>query len=288
MTNPAPILAFMPFIDTLFGEPAARFAASATVFAAMALLEMLSPKRELRARRPRRWLTNLSMVALGILVVRLLGFVAAPLIAVGAAFLAEQNGWGLFNWLAWPRLLEIVVAIVVLDFAIWLQHLASHKIPMLWRLHQMHHADIDLDVTTALRFHPIEIGLSMLYKVLWVVALGAAPLAVFLFEVILNGCAVFNHANIDLPRGLDRVLRLVLVTPDMHRVHHSTTRREHDSNYGFNFPFWDRLFGTYTAEPERGHRGMTIGLESHQSDAPTGLAWSLLLPVRPSPRHKRR
>jgi sterol desaturase/sphingolipid hydroxylase (fatty acid hydroxylase superfamily) len=261
-------------------EPLFRLASFAAIFVAMAVLELASPKRAPNWPRGRRWLTNLAVVGVGILVLRVFAFLAVPLVAVGAAMIAELNGWGLFNQLAWPSVLEIGFALVVLDFAIWLQHLAFHKVPILWRVHQMHHADVDFDVTTALRFHPIETGLSMLYKVVWVLALGASPVAVLLFEVILNGCAMFNHANVDLPPWLDRILRQVLVTPDMHRVHHSIERREHDTNFGFNLSFWDRLFGTYTPEPAKGHLGMTIGLKPYQSDAPTRLGWSLALPFR--------
>jgi sterol desaturase/sphingolipid hydroxylase (fatty acid hydroxylase superfamily) len=157
------------------------------------------------------------------------------------------------------------LALLALDLAIWVQHLASHKIPLFWRLHKVHHADRDIDVTTAVRFHPVEIALSMLWKIVVVVPLGAPPLAVLLFEVILNACAMFNHANIALPAWLDGALRVAIVTPDMHRVHHSVLRREHDSNYGFNLSLWDRLFRTYTAQPEKGHRGMTVGLSPYQT-----------------------
>jgi sterol desaturase/sphingolipid hydroxylase (fatty acid hydroxylase superfamily) len=265
-------------------EPLFRLVSFAAIFVAMALLELASPKRAPRWPRVRRWITNMAVVGLGILLLRGLALLAVPLLAVGAAILAEQNGWGLFNLVVWPSVLEIVLAIVILDFAIWLQHVALHKVPVLWRVHQMHHADVDFDVTTALRFHPIETGLSMLYKVAWVLGLGAAPVAVVLFEVILNGCAMFNHANISLPPWLDRILRQVLVTPDMHRVHHSIERREHDTNFGFNLSIWDRLFGTYTPQPAKGHLGMTIGLEPYQSDAPTRLGWSLALPFRGQPR----
>jgi sterol desaturase/sphingolipid hydroxylase (fatty acid hydroxylase superfamily) len=173
-----------------------------------------------------------------------------------------------------------VIALLALDLAIWVQHLASHKVPIFWRLHQVHHADRDIDVTTAVRFHPVEIALSMLWKIAVVIPLGASPFAVFLFEVILNACAMFNHANIALPPWLERIVRLFIVTPDMHRVHHSVERREHDSNYGFNLSLWDRLFATYTAQPEGGHRGMTIGLSQYRSDGPTRLIWSLAVPFR--------
>lgn len=208
--------------------------------------------------------------------------VAQPLVAVGAALLVETSGFGLLNFVVWPFWLEILIAVVVLDFAIWLQHLISHRSSMLWRLHRVHHADVDIDVSTALRFHPVEIGLSMLYKVGWVLLLGPSVVAVVLFEVILNACAMFSHANVALPSRLDRALRAFLVTPDLHRVHHSVLKGEHHSNFGFNLSIWDRLFGTYVAQPEHGHEHMTIGLPAYQSDAPTRLGWSLLLPFKRS------
>ncbi|MCB1503440.1 MAG: sterol desaturase family protein [Hyphomicrobiaceae bacterium] len=244
----------------------------------MATAEALRPKRRLAHAKGRRWLTNLAIVAVDSVLVRLMGALAIPLVAVAAAVFAARQGWGLFNWLDWPIWLEIALAVVILDLAIWFQHLVSHKVPLLWRLHQMHHADVDIDVTTAIRFHPIEIGLSMLWKILCVVALGASPEAVLLFEIILNACAMFNHANVALPAGVDRLLRLIVVTPDMHRVHHSVIRSEHDSNYGFNLSVWDRIFGTYRPAPQHGHDGMTIGLTPYQSEAPTRFIWSLMLP----------
>jgi sterol desaturase/sphingolipid hydroxylase (fatty acid hydroxylase superfamily) len=207
-----------------------------------------------------------------------MAMLAVPIAAIAAAFYAQAHQIGLLNNVAWPYWVKVVAALLVLDLAIWVQHLASHKVPLFWRLHQVHHADRDIDVTTAVRFHPVEIALSMLWKIVVVVPLGAPPLAVFLFEVILNACAMFNHANIALPQRLDRVLRLLVVTPDMHRVHHSVLRREHNTNYGFNLSVWDRLFRTYTAQPEGGHQGMTIGLPPYQSEAPTRFGWSLWLP----------
>ena len=258
-----------------------RFSIFAGVFLAMALIELLWPKRKLLVSKRKRWLTNLGISATGTLLLRLMAATAVPIAAIAAAFYAEAHGIGLLNQVAWPALNKIAVALLMLDLAIWAQHWASHKVPVFWRLHQVHHADRDIDVTTAVRFHPVEIGLSMLWKIVVVVVLGAAPLAVFLFEVILNACAMFNHANIALPQPLDRVLRLFIVTPDMHRVHHSVLHREHDSNYGFNLSVWDRLFGTYTAQPEAGHQGMTIGLNPYQSEAPTRFGWSLLLPFEP-------
>lgn len=267
-------------------EPVFRLTAFISILAALALFELLAPRRRLSASKWRRWLTNMSIVAVGSLLVRLMSALAVPLVAVAAAIFAEQNGLGLLNLVAWPAWLEIVIALLVLDLAIWFQHLVSHKVPILWRLHRMHHADVDFDVSTALRFHPIEIGLSMLWKIVCVLSLGASPLAVILFEVILNGCAMFNHANLKLPLAVDRFLRLFLVTPDMHRVHHSVLHREHDSNYGFNLSIWDRIFDTYVPQPRDGHEHMRIGLPEYQSDDPTRLWWSLYLPWLPLARRE--
>jgi sterol desaturase/sphingolipid hydroxylase (fatty acid hydroxylase superfamily) len=267
-------------MDGLIGQSDGliRLAIFGGVFLVMALIELGWPKRPLHAARRRRWLTNIGISVTGSILLRLMAMLAVPIAAVAAAIYAEQHQIGILNHVAWPEWLKIVVTLLVLDLAIWGQHWASHKIPLFWRLHKVHHADRDIDVTTAVRFHPVEIALSMLWKIAVVVPLGAPPLGVFLFEVILNACAMFNHANIALPAWLDGPLRLLMVTPDMHRVHHSVLRREHDSNYGFNLSLWDRLFRTYTAQPEGGHEAMTIGLTPYQSDAPTKFGWSLLLP----------
>lgn len=269
-------------MDNLLGpnDTAVRLGVFAGIFLLMALVELALPKRTLMVSKGRRWLTNVGISVVASVLLRLMAALAVPVAAVAAAFYAQENGIGLLNNVAWPEWVKIVLALVALDLAIWAQHLASHKIPILWRLHKVHHADRDIDVTTAVRFHPVEIALSMLWKIVVVVPLGASPLAVFLFEVILNGCAMFNHANIDLPGWLDRVIRIFVVTPDMHRVHHSVQRREHNSNYGFNLSVWDRLFRTYTAQPEGGHQGMTIGLTPYQSEEPTRFGWSLWLPFR--------
>ena len=272
-------------MDGLIGQSdgAIRLAVFVFVFAIMALIELAAPKRKLVAPKGRRWLTNLGISVTGTLLLRLMAMLAVPLAAIAAAAYAEAHGIGLLHQVEWPQWVKLAIALLALDLAIWAQHLASHKIPLLWRLHRVHHADRDIDVTTAVRFHPVEIGLSMLWKIVVVLALGASPLAVFLFEVILNACAMFNHANIALPSWLDGRLRLLIVTPDMHRVHHSVERREHDANYGFNLSLWDRLFRTYVAEPEGGHQGMRIGLAPYQTDAPTRFGWCLALPFRDSP-----
>lgn len=257
-------------------ELATRLGVFFGLFAALAAWELGAPRRRLGNPKARRWSTNWAVALLDAALVRLL----FPLAAVGAAWDAQAQGWGLFNALDWPVWLEAAVTLLALDFAIWAQHLVTHKVPLLWRLHQVHHADPDIDVTTAIRFHPVEIALSMLLKIGLVYALGPAAWMVVAFEVILNGCAMFNHANITLPPRVDAALRLVIVTPDMHRVHHSIDRREHDANYGFNLSIWDRLFGVYVAQPKGGHDGMTIGLKPYQDRAATGLGFALSLPFR--------
>jgi sterol desaturase/sphingolipid hydroxylase (fatty acid hydroxylase superfamily) len=261
-------------------EVGLRFSVFAGVFLLLAGLEVFRPRRRLIANKARRWLTNLSIVGIDGLVVRAMALFAVPLAGTAAAVYASANSIGIFNWTTLPNWLEVLFAVIILDFAIWLQHVATHKVPLLWRLHQVHHADRDIDVTTAIRFHPVEIGLSVLWKMVCVLILGASVPAVIAFEILLNACAMFSHANIALPAPLDRILRTVIVTPDMHRVHHSVLRHEHDSNYGFNLSVWDRLFSTYNETPEKGHDAMTIGLPAYQSDEPTKLSWSLLLPFR--------
>ena len=248
------------------------------LFGLFATLEALAPRRARSQPRSARWFTNLSIVVLDTLALRALA-IALPLLAVGAAVDAGRMGWGLFNALDWPLWLEVVLAILILDLAIWAQHLVTHKVPILWRFHRVHHADRDFDVTTALRFHPVEILASMMLKIGLVYLLGPAALAVLLFEIILNGTAMFNHSNLRLPLWLDRAVRLVLVTPDMHRVHHSIHRHEHDSNYGFALSVWDRIFRTYRPKPEAGHDLMTVGLE-WQDERPAWLTWVLGLPFR--------
>ena len=257
-------------------EAVFRLAAFGSVFVLLALWELAAPRRWLRASKPRRWTTNWGIVLLDTAVVRLL----FPAAAVGAAWDAREMGWGLLNHWDGPGWLEAVLAMLFLDLLIYAQHVASHRIPLLWRIHRVHHVDRDMDVTTAIRFHPVEIALSMLLKIGAVYALGAPAVAVILFEIILNGSAMFNHANIVIPRRIDRWLRWLLVTPDMHRVHHSVHRPETDANYGFNLPWWDRIFGTYVDQPRDGHDGMVLGLDQYQDQRPTRLGWSLALPFR--------
>jgi sterol desaturase/sphingolipid hydroxylase (fatty acid hydroxylase superfamily) len=264
-------------------EAAIRLTAFLSIFAAMAAFELWSPRlerEEMRgALKSRRWFTNLAMVVISSIVVR----IVFPAAAVGAALWAESGGYGLFRQAGIDPVLAGLLGFVILDLAVWLEHWASHKIPILWRIHRMHHADTGFDLTTALRFHPLEIVLSMVWKAAIVVALGVPVLAVLVFEIVLNGMAMFNHANARLPLGLDRLLRRVVVTPDMHRVHHSSIPSETDSNYGFNFPFWDRLFGTYNDQPRLGHDGMEIGLREYRDGSPANLLWALALPFRAAP-----
>lgn len=248
------------------------------LFALFAALEAWAPRRARTQPRQTRWITNWAITILNTLTLRALA-VFLPLLAVGAAIDAAAHGWGLLNRVDWPAWIEITAAVLFFDFAIWAQHLVTHKVPVLWRLHRVHHADRDIDVTTAIRFHPVEIALSMLLKIGLVYLIGPAALAMVLFEIILNGTAMFNHANMALPLRLDRLLRLVLVTPDMHRVHHSVRRNEHDSNYGFALSIWDRLFRTYIPQPGAGHTQMEIGLQ-WRDDRPSRLGWSLALPFR--------
>lgn len=259
-------------------EAAIRLTAFLSIFAAMAAFELWSPRlerAEMRgALKSRRWVTNLAMVVLSSVLVRLL----FPAAAVGAAVWAQMQGFGLFRFVGVDPVLAGLLGFVILDFAVWVEHWASHKVPILWRIHRMHHADTGFDLTTALRFHPIEIVLSMIWKAAIVTVLGVPVVAVLVFEIVLNGMAMFNHANARLPLGLDRLMRLFLVTPDMHRVHHSSIPAETDSNYGFNFPFWDRFFGTYTDQPQLGHDDMEIGLREYRDGSPATLAWSLALP----------
>ena len=216
------------------------------------------------------------MVALDTVLVRL----SFPVLAVGLAVFAEERGWGLLNLYEIPVWLGIIIAVLVLDLAIYLQHVMFHAVPALWRLHRMHHADLEFDVTTGLRFHPVEILLSMGIKLAVVVALGPHAVSILIFEVLLNVTAMFNHSNIDIPAPIDRILRWFVVTPDMHRVHHSIKPHETNSNFGFNLPWWDRLLGTYRAQPEKGHLEMTIGIEQFRTRRDLWLDRMLVQPLR--------
>ena len=256
-------------------EPAIRLIFSVTVFILVASGEVLFPRRGQPIGRRVRWPNNLGLVVLDTALVRLL----LPTAAVGLAVIAGARGWGLLNMVVLPAWLALPLAVLVLDLAIYLQHRLFHAIPALWRLHRMHHADLEFDVTTGLRFHPVEIALSMGIKFLVIAALGPSALAVLIFEVLLNATSLFNHGNLHMPEGIDRVLRRIVVTPDMHRVHHSVLRIETNSNFGFNLPWWDHLLGTYRAQPRDGHEGMTIGIERFRTPRDLRLDRMLIQPL---------
>jgi sterol desaturase/sphingolipid hydroxylase (fatty acid hydroxylase superfamily) len=241
----------------LSSEPWIRLGIGAGVFAAMAAWEVIAPRRFQAIGRWIRWPNNLSVLIIDTLLLRLL----FPAAAFGVALSGEERGWGLFGNLLLPRWIAVVVAVIVLDLAIYFQHVLFHAVPALWRLHRMHHTDLEFDVTTGVRFHPVEILLSMVIKIGVIAALGAPALAVLIFEVLLNATSMFNHGNVRLTQAIDRVLRMIVVTPEMHRVHHSIVPAETNSNFGFNLSWWDWLFGTYRAQPAAGHAGMTIGID---------------------------
>ncbi len=254
-------------------EPVLRLGSFVAVFAIMALWEVIAARRELCQSRQKRWIANLGICVLDSLLVRLF----FPAAAVGLALLAESEGWGLLNRIDLPVALSVAVSVILLDLTIYLQHVMFHAVPALWRFHMVHHADQDFDLTTGIRFHPIEILLSIVIKSGVIAALGPPPAAVFLFTVLLNATSMFNHANVRLRTGIDRWLRWILVTPDMHRVHHSVEIDESNSNFGFNLPWWDRLFGTYRAQPRAGHEEMVLGVEHLQEPEPKSLLGLLTL-----------
>jgi sterol desaturase/sphingolipid hydroxylase (fatty acid hydroxylase superfamily) len=255
-------------------EPFLRLAAFAGILSVMAVWEAVLPRRRRAVARAVRWPGNLAVAALDTLLVRLI----FPVAAVGLAALAAEREWGLLNNLELPAWAGMVCAFVLLDLAIYLQHVLVHAVPALWRLHRMHHADLDFDATTGVRFHPLEMLLSMALKLVVVAAIGAPAVAVLIFEVVLNATSLFNHGNVGLPQRLDGALRLLVVTPDMHRVHHSAIPGETNSNFGFNLPWWDRLFGTYRAAPAAGHEGMMIGLAEFRDPAQLRLDRMLVQP----------
>jgi sterol desaturase/sphingolipid hydroxylase (fatty acid hydroxylase superfamily) len=260
-------------------EELIRFAAFAAVFAALALWELAAPRRKALHVRGARWPHNLGLLLVDVLVVRLV----APGAVIGVALAAEARGWGLLNLLAAPSWVAFLVGIVLLDVVLYFQHVMFHAVPTLWRLHRVHHADQDFDITTGTRFHPIEILLSLLVKCAAVAALGAPAVAVLAFEVLLNAAAMFNHANASLPAKADRWLRWFVVTPDMHRVHHSVIYDESSSNFGFSVPWWDRLFGTYRAQPRLSHQSMAIGVDAFRSAEDLRLDQLLIQPFRDTP-----
>ncbi|MFB3146432.1 MAG: sterol desaturase family protein [Nitrospirales bacterium] len=244
-----------------------RISAFVGIFAVMAVWEMMAPRRQWNTAKAKRWVVNLAIVGFNSLLTRVL-FASG---ALGAAILAGQGEVGLFNQLNWPWWAELIIAVVVLDLVVYIQHVLMHAVPILWRLHMVHHSDLDVDVTTGVRFHPIEIALSMFIKIGAVILIGVSPTAVLMFEVMLNATSMFNHSNVRIPVQVDRMLRWIVVTPDMHRVHHSVIPRETNRNFGFNLSWWDRVLGTYLRDPSKGHEYMTIGLEQYRD--PTRLTW---------------
>jgi sterol desaturase/sphingolipid hydroxylase (fatty acid hydroxylase superfamily) len=255
-------------------EPVIRFGFFLGILILMAVWELLAPRRQLQTSRSTRWFSNLGIVFIDTLVLRLLPSYSA----INISLLAENGGWGLLNNLSLGYWLKVTIGVIILDLVIYLQHAGFHGLPILWRLHMMHHSDLDFDVTTGVRFHPIEILLSMGIKMVVVFLAGISALGVLIFEVLLNATSLFNHGNVRLSVSIDRVLRLFVVTPEMHRVHHSVIIRETNSNFGFNLPWWDRLFGTYKDQPAAGHAEMTIGLSQFRDPKRLTLLWLLLLP----------
>lgn len=271
-------------MDTLLSsltahEQVLRLGCFAGMLTAMMIWEAVQPFRDRGQTRARRWSINLGLVALDTVAVRVL----IPLVPAALAGVAAEQGWGLLNMAEVPLWLSVLIAFFVLDLAIYAQHVVFHKVPVLWRLHRMHHTDLDFDTTTGVRFHPIEILLSIVIKLAIVLVLGAPVEAVILFEVVLNATSLFNHGNIRFSPPVDRAIRMILVTPDMHRVHHSVRREETDSNFGFNFPWWDRIFGTYRAAPKDGQEGMTIGLAEYRDPDALSFPDLLVQPFRDPP-----
>jgi len=252
------------------------------IIGVVVIAEFIIPKRALTQNKTKRWFNNLALIGLDTIIIRLL----LPAGAIGVATWVQLHGFGLFQILKWDGALSIFLTIILLDMIIYWQHRLFHLVPFLWCLHQVHHADRDIDVTTGLRFHPVEIIISMFIKFAVILTLGVPVMAVVLFEIILNGMAMFNHGNYDLPKFMDNVIRTLFVTPDMHRVHHSVLKHETNSNYGFNLSVWDKLFGSYHAQPDLGHEKMTIGLEQYQGKQDTSsIFWMLTLPFNHIGRH---
>lgn len=260
-------------------EAAIRLGFFIGILALMGFWELMAPRRPYTTSKKSRWFSNLGIVVIDTLALRL----AFPVTAVYIASLNEGNGWGLLVQSGLPHWLAILIGVLLLDFIIYLQHAMFHAFPIFWRLHMMHHTDLDFDTTTGVRFHPLEIFLSMGIKIAAVFVLGIVPLAVVLFEIILNATSLFNHSNVCLSQLIDRVLRLFMVTPEMHRVHHSVIIRETNSNFGFNLPWWDRIFGTYRPAPAAGHEGMTIGLSHFRDPGELTLPRLLILPFTGNP-----
>jgi sterol desaturase/sphingolipid hydroxylase (fatty acid hydroxylase superfamily) len=255
-------------------ETLVRLGFFTAIFFVVAQSEKIAPRRILLKSKFKRWISNLGMQIIDVVVLRLI----FPVFPVGVAVICVQRGWGFLNYYQIIPPVALIIGLLALDFIIYLQHVMFHFVPVFWHVHMVHHTDQDIDVTTALRFHPLEIILSLLIKFTAVAAIGAPPLSVLIFEVMLNGASMFNHGNLRIPLYVDRVIRMVLVTPDMHRVHHSVVERETKSNYGFSFSWWDRIFGTYKAQPQEGHDKMKIGLNGYHDDRSLKLSTLLTMP----------
>ena len=262
----------------LANEGLFRGAVALAALIAMAVWEFAAPRRAQTHSRWLRWPNNVGIAVINSLLVRLL----FPAVAVGLAVMAENRGWGLLNVFTPSPSVALITSVLALDLTIYLQHVMFHAVPALWRIHRMHHADQEFDATTGVRFHPVEIVLSMGIKFLAIAALGPPATAVLVFEILLNAVSIFNHGNARIPLAADRVLRWLVVTPDMHRVHHSIDVRETNSNFGFNLPWWDRLLGTYRDQPQAGHERMTLGLEQFRTPRDLWLHCMLAQPLRRS------
>jgi len=260
--------------DLMTQETLIRMGCFAAIFALAAIAEAVAPRRALSVSKARRWFANLAMQAIDAVIPRLI----FPLLPMGLAMFMADRGWGLLNVFPIASTAAIVIGVAALDLTLYFQHVLFHRTPLLWRLHKVHHTDQDIDVTTGLRFHPLEIILSLIIKLAVVAAIGPPAAAVLIFEVLLNGASMFNHGNLRIPLLWDRIIRAVLVTPDMHRVHHSVIVRETNSNYGFSVPWWDHLFGTYRDQPAEGHDGMRIGLKGYHDDRSLSLSSLLVMP----------
>jgi sterol desaturase/sphingolipid hydroxylase (fatty acid hydroxylase superfamily) len=256
------------------GELLIRFGFFFGILVIMGLWEVVAPRRPLVTSKLTRWVSNLGLVSIDSVLIRFI----FPMTLMGIAFVARQRGWGLLNQFQLSFWFHLILGVLILDFAIYVQHIMFHAVPLFWRLHMVHHSDMDYDVTTGIRFHPIEIILSMGIKIAVVFLIGSLPLSIPIFEVLLNGTSMFNHGNVRYPQSIDRWLRLLVVTPEMHRVHHSTIRWETNCNFGFNFPWWDRLFGTYRPQPAKGHLEMTIGLDQYKDPKKLTFFWLIALP----------
>ena len=257
-------------------EPVIRLSVFILLLAFLALLENISPRRKPRYSKGSRWISNFGISTLNSTTVALI----LPIVGAGAALLADERNWGLFNRLDTPALFSIPLYIIAFDLTIYVQHRLFHKFKPLWRLHRIHHTDLDYDVSTGVRFHPLSIFISAGIKLGLILALGPPAIAVIVSEIVLNATSMFNHSNIKLPHRLDAALRYLIVTPDMHRIHHSVIAQEHNRNFGFNFPWWDKIFNTYKDQPSKGQDAIDIGISGYEEDVSIGILPLLIQPFR--------